>query len=296
VPTTPDRLLVEARLLCAWGHLLAAGAEEAQILLALARELGEDPLAAACREGHAAVVAHESLSFWVQVLLATPRQPELLVRAGELLAAEAERSWRRGWLWQKLKLLHEADASVGDGLGALAREARDHALTALAEGLYAAAKQGRKGADLRSALRAASGTLPPLEALALSRLDDEDARLSSVLETLAGIGDLPEAGPAPRPLENLAQAASETAAPIKRGLERVLSGIEGALGIGGAQTSERASLVRQAVEARRRQEEGPPDAGAGEPEEQEAPPRDAPPGGDEGDDPGPRLGKTIGDD
>ncbi len=62
----------------------------------------------------------------------------------------------------------------------------------------------------------------------------------------------PEAGPAPGPaatLSGLAQAAQAAQAPLRRGLDRLLSGIEGALGIP-REDEERARLAREAVAAR----------------------------------------------
>jgi hypothetical protein len=264
VDPDPVRLRAEARLLGAWGRLLGLGLPEPEVLGALEEEL-DAPLssvAGACRvalasgSGLASALDVDGLSLWAQVLLAAgPRDGAVLILAGDQRALEARGGWRRGWLWRKLALLRRAGASVGDGFGALAREARDHGQIALAEGFYAAARAARSGATFGEALRSAGG-LSPSEALALGC----EAELGEVLAVLAGLGsveaksdDLRQA-PARGGREGFVQVAAEHAAPLRRGLDRMLSGIEGALGIERG-PSPRAELARRAVEARVRKDE-----------------------------------------
>ncbi|RMG07561.1 MAG: hypothetical protein D6731_23550, partial [Planctomycetota bacterium] len=245
----PSRRHQEARLLTAWGSLLGLGVGTEVVFPALAEDLQDAELAAACRKGAEALRASGLLSSWVEALLGAPASSHVLSLAGQLASEELRHGWRRSVVWKKLSLLHTAGAPLGDGLAALAREARDQALTALAEGLYAGARAARRGEDLRGALLACAAMLPPLEAAIARTLADEGARVAPVLDALAALGDVPEAPAPPRALEHLAQAASESAAPLRRGLDRLLSGLEGALGRG--PDSDRADAARRALAERR---------------------------------------------
>ncbi|MBX3472457.1 MAG: hypothetical protein KF878_36865, partial [Planctomycetes bacterium] len=72
-------------------------------------------------------------------------------------------------------------------------------------------------------------------------------------------------------LSNLAQAATAGAAPLRRGIERVLSGIEEALGIGPPPESPGAALAREAVQARAARAEAPAAESRSAPESRQAP-------------------------
>lgn len=257
------RLLAHARFVGAWGHLLAAGVAEPAALAALAEDTDDPDLrelarAAAGSTGPTtALDAHGGcLDAWLGALLAGARRPELLVAAGALLEREARGDDPpRAALWQKLSLLARAGAPLGDALSALAREARQRGQGPLAEGLYGAARRARGGGSLLEALREVQG-LTPLERAAVEAARGDDP--APLLATLEALGRLPAApraatgATAPTsPLANLAQAASAGAAPLRRGIERVLSGIEEALGIGPPpDASGHARLAREAVQAR----------------------------------------------
>ncbi|MCO5171831.1 MAG: hypothetical protein M9894_36490 [Planctomycetes bacterium] len=277
----PARLGAHARFVGAWGHLCGAGVAEPVALAALAEAtvepaLRELALASARASGGLgpALDAHGGcLDGWLVALLAGARRsPEHLVAAAGLLEREAAGAPPRALLWARLRLVAAAHGPLGDALSSLARAARDAEQAALAEGLLAAAKRARGGAGLIDALRGAAG-LGPLERAALegAREDDVDARLRA-LEALALLprddADAPAAGASS--LSNLAQAATAGAAPLRRGLERVLSGIEEALGIGPPDPAPAAQLAREAVQARAaaRQESppSPPAAAAAPPE------------------------------
>ncbi len=269
------RLLAHARFLGAWGHLLAAGASEATALGALdddatdpdLRELARAVAGAGAQGTGAALDAHGGcLDAWVTALLAGPRRPEHLIAAGALLEREARGDDPpRAALWRKLALLAAAQAALGDALSTLAREARDREQGALAEGLYGAARRARGGAGLLESLRGLTG-LTGLERAALEAAQGgaEPAPLLATLEALArlpGSEAPPPVGAAAAPpttgssLTNLAQAATAGAAPLRRGIERVLSGIEEALGIGPPPAPDTAAatpaqLAREAMQAR----------------------------------------------
>ncbi len=262
--TDRTRLLDEARFIGIWGHLLGVNASEKEIFVALQEQFSGDlgELAGSCAralsEGSTLKDALEGgscLSFWVEVLLAAESlDASALQEASLVQALEAREAWRRGWLWRKLRLFRRVDAPVGDGLGALAREARDHGLTALAEGFYAGARAVREGEAFEGVLKSLSGVTPS-ERLALSC----EAEIDALLVALEGLGAFDEhvrQGEPTSPLEGLAQVATEKAAPIKRGLDRFIAGIEDALGIDRG-PSPRAELARQAVEARARRDDAP---------------------------------------
>lgn len=264
------RLLAHARFMGAWGHLLSHGVAEPAALAALAEDTTDADLRELARAGSTAAEgklgpvldAHGGcLDAWLTAMLSGPRRAKVLLFAAGVLEREARGSTpARALVWSKLGVLVLAEAPLGDALSALAREARDHDLGPLAEGLYGAAKRARGGADLLEALRGASAHLGPLERAALeaTRAESGGAVLVGALEALAllpAASEAPVAAPgAPPPLGGLAQvaqAASAGAAPLRRGLERMLSGIEGALGIGPPpETGGAAQLAREAVQAR----------------------------------------------
>ncbi len=301
------RLRALARFLIGWGELAGLGLDEPALLDLLALEADAPDLRALATRGAgalragggdfaAAVEAADELPFWVQLLLAAPRRATALAEAGALLTHEAERGWDPGLPWRRLRLLHLAGAPPGDALGALAREARDHGRGALGEALYAAARRARDGASLGEALRGARG-LPALEAFALSGAAPERP-LEDVLAAVARIAAAElerheEAGREPAPasgsLETLAEAASERVRPLRRGLERLVSNLEGALGVG--RPTPREELLREAARAQqeraRRGEEGSSDGASGAAPTSAAAPPSAPPA---------RAGKTIGAD
>lgn len=272
-PSEQDRPGQEARFLAAWSSLLLAGAVEADVLDLLAGEAEAEDLrrlAGECARGLRAGLPlapivnrrGEGLSFWLQVLLGGERRPApLLAEAADLLL-RAE-PWRPAVVWTKLRLLHGVGAVVGEALGAVAREARDQERGALAEALYRSARAARSGAGWKEALQA--GSFAPRIQLALLAIGDEGqvARALSALERLPEGRAEPSGEPAPaRPgisLESLAQRAQETAGPLRRGLERVISGLEDRLGIDrpGPRPEE---LARQAVEERAVRDEPAPAA------------------------------------
>jgi hypothetical protein len=303
MPTDPSRLLAEARLLLAWGHLESLGVPLEQTSRALADDLEPDPLAevarAAGRGSLASALQSAPLSSWVRALLEGPERAQALVGAGEHLAEEAQAPGRAGWTWRKLSLLHTAQAAPAEALGALARSARDHGWITQAEALYAAARAAREGDDLRGALLAAAGSFPPLAEVALRRLEDPAIELSQVCEALTGLDavSLPEEEPSSAGgLGELAQAASERAAPLRRGLGRVLSDLESALGLQRG-SSPHADLAREAVSSR-----GERAAAAPAPDAQADPPEPKQVGGEASADPDAdpahpgRAKKTIGGD
>jgi hypothetical protein len=259
----PDttRLLEEARFLGIWGHLLGVNVSEKEIFVALEEQLSGDlrEFAGSCARAldqgsqlKDSLSDFACLSFWIEVLLAAEsRDATVLQEASAQQALEAREPWRRGWLWRKLRLLRRLDAPMGDGFGALAREARDHGLVALAEGFYAGARALRNGEAFDGVLRGLAG-VSPTERLALSSEADEAAMLLS-LEGVSAFEEGASPSDTKTPLEEFAQAANEKAAPIKRGLDRFLAGIEDALGIDRA-PSPRAELAREAVEARARRD------------------------------------------
>lgn len=262
----PARLRAQARFLGAWGHLGACGVADGPALAALAEEttdadLRELALAAARGVGPALDAHGGCLEAWLAPVVGGERRAaEHLVAAGDLLEREARGAPARALLWARLRLVAAAGGALGDALSALARAARDAEAGALAEGLYAAAKRARGGEGLVAALRGAAG-LTPLERAALegARDDEVDARLRA-LEALASLPALEAGAPAPgaaHSLSNLAQAATAGAAPLRRGIERVLSGIEEALGIGPPAESPGAALAREAVQARAARAEAP---------------------------------------
>lgn len=265
------RLLAHARFMGAWGHLLSHGVAEPAALAALAEDTTDGDLRDLARAGAVAPAgklgpvldAHGGcLDAWLTAMLAGPRRAKVLLFAAGVLEREAKGTTPpRAMVWSKLGVLVLAEAPLGDALSALAREARDHDLGPLAEGLYGAAKRARGGADLLEALRAASAHLGPLERAVLdgTRADNGGAVLVGALEALALLPPAAEvpataAAGAQPPLGGLAQvaqAASAGAAPLRRGLERMLSGIEGALGIGPPpESGGPAQLAREAVQAR----------------------------------------------
>jgi hypothetical protein len=275
-----ERLIQEAAFLGTWGHLVHAGVPEPQALDALATTgpAALRPLAAAIASAPtkraAALDEHgDPLSSWVRALLADLPTAEAergsrLVETSGVLLEEQRAGWTPGRLWRKAGLLR-GGRGLGDGLAALAREARDHEHSGLGEALYGAARRARQGADLTSALRECAEA-PGLDArfqLVFAALDAE--RLEEALAALEGLAaipwsaesaaSVPQAGDEPDSLKRFTEAAKEGAAPIRRGLDRLLSGIEGALGIKTGETEEldRVALARQAVESRQTQGGGP---------------------------------------
>jgi hypothetical protein len=265
------RLLAHARFMGAWGHLLSHGVAEPAALAALAEDTTDGDLRDLARAGATAPAgklgpvldAHGGcLDAWLTAMLAGPRRAKVLLFAAGVLEREAKGiTPPRAMVWSKLGVLVLAEAPLGDALSALAREARDHDQGPLAEGLYGAAKRARSGADLLESLRAASAQLGPLERAVLdgTRADNGGAVLVGALEALALLPpvapEAPAAASAAQPplggLAQVAQAASAGAAPLRRGLERMLSGIEGALGIGPPpESAGPAQLAREAVQAR----------------------------------------------
>lgn len=265
-----------ARLLAGWGHLLQAGVDEGEALAVLGEQAQDAGLQALCRAAApdprrlpAALEAHgDALDSWVVVLLGVaPRSGAHLLAAAALLARE----WSRALLWARLGLLRQAGAPPGEAFGALAREARDHGKANLAEALYAAAKRARTGSTFLEALRPSAAQLAPAEKLVV--LAAREATLAASLAALEGLaasgaGEAPpqaaapsgESGRQPRekgPAPGLVDRAAAGAAPLKRGLERVLSGIEEALGIGGPD-AEKTARARELLAGRAQRPDAPP--------------------------------------
>jgi hypothetical protein len=264
-----------ARLLAGWGHLLQAGVDEGEGLAVLGEQAQDAGLQALCRAAApdprrlpAALEAHgEALDSWVVALLGVaPRSGAHLLAAAALL----EREWSRAALWARLALLRQAGAPPGEAFGALAREARDHGKANLAEALYAAAKRARTGSTFLEALRPSAAQLAPAEKLVV--LAAREATLAPTLVALEGLaasgaGEVgpssaaPSSDPGRQPREKapapgLVDRAAAGAAPLKRGLERVLSGIEEALGIGGPD-AEKTARARELLAGRAQRADGP---------------------------------------
>lgn len=264
-----------ARLLAGWGHLLQAGVDEGEALAVLGEQAQDAGLQALLRAAApdprrlpAALEAHgDALDSWVVVLLGVaPRAGAHLLSAAALL----EREWSRATLWARLALLRQAGAPPGEAFGALAREARDHGKSNLAEALYAAAKRARTGSTFLEALRPSAAQLAPAEKLVV--LAAREATLAASLAALEGLAasGSGEAAPStaapsgdsgrhPReraPAPGLVDRAAAGAAPLKRGLERVLSGIEEALGIGGPD-AEKTARARELLAGRALRADGP---------------------------------------
>jgi hypothetical protein len=266
-----------ARLLAGWGHLLQAGVDEGEGLAVLGEQAQDPGLQALLRAAApdprrlpAALEAHgEALDSWVVVLLGVaPRSGPHLLAAAALL--EREGGWTRALLWARLALLRQAGAPPGEAFGALAREARDHGKANLAEALYAAAKRARTGSTFLEALRPSAAQLAPTEKLVV--LAAREATLAGALAALEGLaasgaGEVAPAAAAPSgdsgrqpreraPAPGLVDRAAAGAAPLKRGLERVLSGIEEALGIGGPD-AEKTARARELLAGRAQRTDAP---------------------------------------
>ncbi len=299
-----------ARLLAGWGHLLQAGVDEGEGLAVLGEQAQDPGLQALLRAAApdprrlaAALEAHgEALDSWVVVLLGVaPRSGPHLLAAAALL--EREGGWTRALLWARLALLRQAGAAPGEAFGALAREARDHGKANLAEALYAAAKRARTGSTFLEALRPSAAQLAPTEKLVV--LAAREATLAGSLAALEGLaasgaGEVAPAAAVPSgdsgrqpreksPAPGLVDRAAAGAAPLKRGLERVLSGIEEALGIGGPD-AEKTARARELLAGRAQRTDAPP--AAAPPPAKPAPQATPAPAEDEAE-PEPRR-KTIG--
>lgn len=263
----PVRPADEARLLGTWGILLLAGVPEPEALEHLAQEPCPEALQGLARASAAALRAGRGLeavldeqggdlTSWVGVLLAAaPRRGELLCAAADQLLNEVEHGRRREQHWERLALLLRAGAPPGEALGAVARAAREREERALAEALGAAARAARQGGSWTQALSA--GGLEPAERLILVRPGPD--RLV-VLDRLAALAALQRRATASSPAEALhriAEAAQAGAAPLRRGLERVLSGLEDAFGRSGAKDEGR-DLARQTVSGRGERPAEPP--------------------------------------
>lgn len=229
------------------------GVPEAKLLAVLAIEVEDAELQRVARLGREALLTGQplaqalertgnALSFWVQVLLGCePRPAEQLVAAGALIRRELDAGLDGGSPWRRLRLLAAAGAGAGDALAAAARCARAAKRSGLGEALYSASRAARRGPTW--ARRSGGSGLTPLEALAVGRTAAgvalEDALLAAavVAEAAPPPTTAPEAEPAApeeptSALEHLAQAASERAAPLRRGLEAMVSGLEEVLGRG----------------------------------------------------------------
>lgn len=307
MPEPRADLLDQAWLVGTWGHLLLAGAPEAEALECLGAQGPREDLrrlARACRGAGADAALGEVLDAegaplrsWLRALLApAPREGAVLAAAAEVLRREADAGrWHEGLVWAKLRLVHRAGGAAGDACSGLAREARDRERPALAEALYGAAKRVRQGTDLPAALLAEPGAWPLPSRLVLARA--EAGGLDAALERLEALGALarpaaPGAEDADDPIARVAEAATAGAAPLRRGFQQVLSGLGEALGIERRGSGAHADLVREAVAARKsaRAEPGPTQPAAKAPADA---PAEAGPAPEEG--PGPSK-KTIGGD
>lgn len=240
---TPPRLRSEARFLAAWAAIRESGADESDGLDALALEpwpadlqrLAGD-LAAAARESRALGpvlrTKGRSLRAWIVALLGGdgPRPGAgLQDRAARLLGREArgERS-RRALLLGRLSVLAEARAGFAEALGALARDEREHDEPVLAAALE---KLVREKADAGwLALAQAREPFLPFERVVLSKATTPEA-LVAVLKRLARVERHGQESSAGAALARVARAAADKARPVRKALEGVFTGLEGALGL-----------------------------------------------------------------
>lgn len=251
----------EARFVGTWGLLLEAGLAEPLLLDHLAQETATPPplleLARACAAALRAglplgPVLDEhgtELTSWVGVLLATsPRKPEHLRAAAEHLLGEDDDDVLRERTWALLGFLLRAGAPPGEALGALARSAREREARPLAEALGAAARAARQGGHWLEALAAAQG-VEAAERLVLSHAGQDGPAAVERLAALASLQRRAALGGAAEALQRIATAAQAGAAPLKRGLEGVISRIEGALGRGGKEET-KTELAKRTVSSR----------------------------------------------
>jgi len=232
----------EADLLAAWGQLVACGADVQAVRRALAGEPRFARFANLFSEEDADDDAVPELTPWVRVLVFAAQDAPLLDRAASLRASEAEPT-SRGHAWAQLAVLDEAGASPGDALAAIARSARRRGFPRQGEAFYAAAKRAREGADLGDAL--APGGFGPVEDALLQSGGARGpvymalARAGAYGRPTEELPPVPPSKPKKAPDAPLTERLAGTAAPLKRGFERMLSGIEGALGIGPPEPRER---------------------------------------------------------
>lgn len=274
----------EARFVGSWGLLLEAGLPEPELLEHLAGEPLPPPLGAlagacarALRAGpslQAALDEHAGepgtgLSSWLHALLAaSPRRAEHLRAAAEQVLDEQEHGRRREQVWERLALLLRAGAPAGEALGAIARLAREREERALADALLAGARAARQGGDWVEAVRAA---LEPTERLLLTPADPV-AGLSRLAAHTALLRRAAVTSPT-EALQRIAEAAQAGAAPLRRGLGRVLSGLEDAFGRGGAKPPEEGrDLAKKTVASRGAPEPTPPASAAAPPATPATPP------------------------
>ena len=237
----PPRAGDEARFVGTWGLFLEAGLPEPELLEHLSGQAGHEALqslaqacAAALRAGQplGAVLDEQQrpLTSWLRVLLsASPRRSEHLRAAAEQILDEHEHGRRREQLWARLALLLRAGAPAGEALGAIGRAAREREERVLADALGAAARAARQGLDWVEVLAAG---LEPDERLLLSRAAADPVGGVARLTELAALQRRAATTNPAEALQRIAEAAQAGAAPLRRGLGRVLSGLEDALGRG----------------------------------------------------------------